>query len=257
MPPEHSVTLSLPPDLENPIRMLSKSICALMLSFTMASLSGAVQAEGGSPGNPAGNKQSDAALDRSFESEVYRLLEQQAGSAARYVQVTRFGNTIVITGEVEKSADAKKIDGLVLKAAGIKRETPAGSKVVAEKNRGCGGKPATGNAKRKLIVTGKKDCSSLRSDESAQASGSFYNHLAVGAPDAPNKVATTNLLLAETVVELVDAGHAEVLDRAVMRMVAQDGMLYIIGSQEDTERTRIKAMLMALPDVVDVVFYTE
>ena len=238
------------------MRMLWKSVSAWIVLFGLVTSSGLVRAVGDFSDLLDDKQLSPAALDRAFEGGVYRLLEQKVGAAARFVQLTRFGNTIVISGEVEKSVDAKKIDGLVLKAAGIKREAPGGSAVVPEKDRECDGKPATGNAKRKLIVTGKKDCSSLRSDESGQARGRVYNHLAVGAADAPNKIAAAKLLLAETVVELVDAGHAEVLDRAVMRMVAQDGVLYIIGDPGETERTRIKAILMALPDVTDVVFYT-
>ena len=237
--------------------MLRISTLTWTLLFGALALSGVIQADEDFSAALDSKRQSPAALDRAFEGKVYQLLDQRVDLAARYVQVTRFGNTIVITGEVEKSDTAKQIDALVMKAAGIKRETPAGSAVVAEKDKECGGKPATGNAKRKLIVTGNKDCSSLRGDESDQARGRFYNHLAVGAPDAPGKVAAANLLLAETVFELVDAGYAEVLDRAVMRMVAQDGVLYIIGNPDETERTRIKAVLMALPDVTDVVFYTE
>lgn len=203
------------------------------------------------------NKLSPAAQDRAFEGKAYLLLDQLADTAAKYVQLTRFGNTIVITGEVENSTQAKAIDALVLDAAGIKRETPAGTVVVPEKDRACGGKPAMGNVKRRMIVKGNKDCSSLRGAEPGQARGRVYNHLGVAAPQPAMKVAESNLLLAGTVLELVDSGHEEVLDRAVMRLVAQDGELYILGKLGETERTRIKAVLMALPGVRGVRFYTD
>ncbi len=237
--------------------MLRKSILAWTLLSGIVTLSGSIQAEGGFFNEPGGKQLSPAAQDRVFAARVYSLLDQETGPVAKHVQVTRFGNTIVITGEVENSAHATVIDGLVLESAGIKRETQAGSAVVPEKDRECGGKPATGNAKRRLIVKGKKDCSSLRSDEPGQARGRVYNHLAVAALDPSRKVAAAKLLLAEAVVELVDAGYTQVLDRAVMRMVAQDGVLYILGGLGEVEYTRINAVLMAFPGVSDVRFYAE
>lgn len=237
--------------------MLWKSILVWIMLLGVAILSGSIQADGDFRDLFDRGKPSSATQDRAFEGKVYDLLEQQAGVASRYVQVTRFGNIIVITGEVKDSAHATVIDGLVLDAAGIKRETHADTTVVPKKDRECGGKPVAGNAKRRLIVTGKKDCSSLRSDEPGQARGRVYNHLGVAAPDPSRKVAAAKLLLAEAVVELVDAGYAQVLDRAVMRMVAQDGVLYILGSPGEVERTRINAVLMALPGVSDVRFYAE
>jgi cell division protein FtsX len=73
----------------------------------------------------------------------------------------------------------------------------------------------------------------------------------------PWKVAVSDLLLAETVVELVDAGFPQVLDRAEMRMVAQNGTLYILGNLDKMDRTRVKTVLKAFPGVRDVRFYTE
>ncbi len=71
------------------------------------------------------------------------------------------------------------------------------------------------------------------------------------------KVAAANLLLAKAVSELVDAGYTQVLDRAVMRMAAQDSVLYILGNLGEMQRKRIKAVLVSLPGVRDVTFYTE
>ena len=237
--------------------MLLKSTCIWILLFAALTLSGPILADEDYSNLFEGKQSTLAAQDRAFESKVYLLIDQLADSIARYVQVTRFGNTIVITGEVEKSSYSTGIDVLILDAAGIKRETPGGTAVVPTKNRDCGGKPAIGNVKRRQIVKGNKDCSSLRGDARGQARGMVYNHLAVGAPAPALKIAKANLLLAETVLELVDSGHAEVLDRAAMRMVVQDGVLYILGNPGETERTRIKAVLMALPNVRGVRFYPE
>jgi hypothetical protein len=244
-------------DQERSMPVLWKSASVWILLFGMVTLSGSARAGGGFLDMFDEGESSAAAKDRAFEGKVYDLLEQQAGVASRYVQVTRFGNIIVITGEVKESAHATVIDGLVLEAAGIKRETQAGSTVVPKKKRECGGRAATGNTKRRMIVTGKKDCSSLRSDEPEQAKGKVYNHLSVAAPDMAMKVAAANLLLAEAVSELVDAGYTLVLDRAAMRTASQDGVLYILGNLGEVQRTRIKAVLMSLPDVRDVTFYTE
>ncbi len=237
--------------------VLWKSASVWILLFGMVTLSGLVRADSGFLDMFDEGESSAAAKDRAFEGKVYDLLEQQAGVVSKYVQVTRFGNIIVITGEVKESAHATVIDGLVLEAAGIKRETQAGSTVVPEKKRECGGRAATGNTKRRMIVTGKKDCSSLRSDEPGQAKGKVYNHIAVAASDTAKKVAAANLLLAEAVLELVDAGYTQVLDRAAMRMAAQDGVLYILGNLGEMQRKRIKAVLVSLPGVRDVTFYTE
>jgi len=237
--------------------ILWKSASVWMLLIGMVTLSGSIRAGEGFLNMFDEGESSSAARDRAFEGKVYDLLEQQAGVVSKYVQVTRFGNIIVITGEVKESAHATVIDGLVLEAAGIKRETQAGSTVVPEKKRECGGRAATGNTKRRMIVTGKKDCSSLRSDEPGQAKGKVYNHIAVAASDTAKKVAAANLLLAEAVLELVDAGYTQVLDRAAMRTAAQDGVLYILGSLGEVQRTRIKAVLMSLPGVRGVTFYTE
>ena len=237
--------------------MLWKSASVWILLFDMVTLSGSVRADGDFWDIFDERQQSPAAQDRIFEGKVYSFLEQQAGAKAKYVQVTRFGNIIVITGEVKNSAEAALIDGLVLEAAGIQRETQAGSTVVPEKDRECGGKAASGNAKRKMIVTGKKDCSSLRSDEPKQARGKVYNHLAVEASDPSMKIAAANLLLANVVLELVDAGYTQVLDHAAMRLVVQGDAFYILGSFGEVENTRIKAVLLSFPGVRDVTFYTE
>ena len=238
------------PEKEASIPMLwNKSFSWLLLSAALA-LSGAIRADDDKQLSPA-------AQDRTFENMGYLLLDQEAGAAARYVRLTRFKNTILITGEVENSSHASVIDALVLDAAGIKRETPAGTTVVPKKHRECGGKPVTGNVKRQQIVKADRDCSSLQSDASGQSRGRVYNHLSVAAPDPSMKLAQSNLLLAETALELVEAGHPEVMDRSVMRMVAQDGVLYILGSVDETGRARIRAMLMALPGVRDVRFYAE
>ena len=244
-------------DQERSIPMFWRSAGFWILLFGMVTLSGSIRADRGFLDMFDEGESSSAAQDRAFEGKVYDLMEQQAGAVSRYVQVTRFGNIIVISGEVKDSAHATVIDGLVLEAAGIKRETQAGSTVVPEKKRECGGRAVTGNTKRRMIVTGKKDCSSLRSDKPEQAKGKVYNHIAVAASDTAKKVAVANLLLAEAVLELVDAGYTQVLDRAAMRMVAQDDVLYILGSLGEMQRTRIKAVLMSLPGVRGVTFYIE
>ena len=127
--------------------MLRKSVCAWIVLFGMMALSGSIHAAGEEGVSPA-------VQDRLFESEVYHHMDQQVGLVARYVQVTRFGNNIVITGEVENAAYSKVIDMLVLDAAGVKRDTSSGNTVVPIKNKGCGGRPASGgNVKRRQIVS--------------------------------------------------------------------------------------------------------
>jgi len=186
--------------------MTWKSAFIRILLFGALLLSGPVLADEDFSNIFDGKKLSPAARDRAFEGKVYLLLDQLDDKSAKYVRLTRFENTIVITGEVDNSKNAKLIDALVLDAAGIKRETPAGTVVVPEKDRACGGRPATGNTKRRMIVTGDRDCSSLRGAASGQVKGRVYNHLGVAAPQPAMKVAQSKLLLAKTVLELVDSG---------------------------------------------------
>lgn len=233
-----------------------KSIAVRGLVFGLLTLPGLVRADGDFRG-VLDEPQSHAVQDRIFEGRVYGLLEQKTGAVSRYVQVTRFGNILVITGEVAEAAHATVIDGLVLEAAGIKRENNSVAGVVPKKDRDCGGRPVTGNAKRRMIVAGNRDCSSLRGDESAGVKGKVYNHLAVGAPDPSMKVAAADLLRAAAVLELVDAGYTQVLDRAAMRLVVQDGIFYVLGHPGEVERKRIRAVLISFPGVKDVRFYTE
>ena len=230
--------------------MLCKSVCAGGLLLGMAALATSAQAAG------AGVKQpSPAALDHLFEDEVYLRMDLDIGAAARYVLVTRIGNTIVLSGEVENADHSRVIEDLVLNAAGAKRKTPSSNTIVPENNRECSGRPAGGgNGKHQQIAPASGECSSLRGKHPR---GKFYNHLRVGSSDPALDFALANQLLAEATVELVDAGFDQVMDRSVMRMVVQNGTLYIIGTLDKMGLTRIKTVLQSFPGVREGVYYPE
>jgi len=195
-------------------------------------------------------------LDRAFEVEVYHLLQQRlGGEAVRYVRITRFGNTLLLTGAVPDAAVRDEVDAVVLEAAGIRREEPDTSEVVPVRTRDCGGKPVIGNVRRKQIVSGDKDCSALRAEPKAEATGQLYNHIELVASDPARHVAAADVLAAQARLALVEAGYLQALDREAMRIAAQGGVLYVL-QPEGVAQSAIQAVLLRLPGVMGVRFYT-
>lgn len=196
-------------------------------------------------------------LDRAFEVEVYHLLQQRLGSeVVRYVRITRFGNTLLLTGTVQDAAVRAEVDAVVLEAAGIRREVPDNSEVVPVRTRDCGGKTVIGNVRRKQIVRGDKDCSALRAEPKEEATGQLFNHIEQVASDPARHAAAADVLAAQARLALVDAGHVQALDRDAMRVSAQGSVLYVL-QPEDAVQSDMQAVLLGVPGVMDVHFYTD
>jgi osmotically-inducible protein OsmY len=201
-----------------------------------------------------------AGMDRAFECEVHQLLDEHADRLQGVnAVVTRFGNTIVITGQAQDAGDRMRVDQLVLDAAGIMREQEGSPAVVPASTRGCEGKALASNTKRKSIVKTGKDCSSLRVDRDMQipARGRVFNHIAVASPDPVKQRASAALLAAQASMSLIDADVINAMDRRLIRLVAQDGVIYVLGNLDAARQTEIRTVLMKLDGVNNVRFYAD
>ena len=205
-----------------------------------------------------------AGKDRAFECKVGRLLDERYGhSDDIFIVVSRFGNSIVITGEVADAESREQVDQLVLDAAGITRKEADSAAVIPANTRACDGKPLLANPKRKSIVKSSRDCSSLRSDDRQPDSkqealqGQVFNHLAVASDSPARQYAESELLAAQARMALINAGFSYAMDRNVMKLVAHDGTLFILGDLDATMQSEIKVALMKLPGVRNAQFYIE
>ena len=201
-----------------------------------------------------------AALDGVFECKVQQLVYEQADRLQGVdAVVTRFGNTIVITGQAQDAGDRERLDQLVLAAAGITREQQGSPTVVPARTRGCQGKALASNTKRKSIVKTSRDCSSLRVDADVQmpTTGRVFNHIAVASPDPVKQRARAGLLAAQASMSLVAAGVIDAMDRRLIRLVAQDGVIYVLGAMDTALQGEIRTVLTQLAGVGAVRFYVE
>lgn len=200
------------------------------------------------------------AIDRAFECEVTRLMDRQAGQLADVkAVVTRFGNTIVITGYATDEAGRERIDQLVLDAAGITRKQPGVATVVPASTLACDGKSVPANAKRRSTVKPGRDCSTLRAESGRQdeASGQVFNHVTVGAGDPGKQLAHAELLAAQARMALLDGAVIDAMDGNLIRLVAQQDVLYVLGGFAADQQSAIRALLEKLPGVTAVQFYLE
>ena len=204
--------------------------------------------------------QSQAGLDRAFECQVQQLVDEHADRLqGADVVVTRFGNTIVITGQAQDADGRAYIDRLVLDAAGITREQVDAPTVVPAKTRGCEGRALAANTKRKSILKTNRDCSSLRvdSDTGAETKGQVFNHVGLASPDPAMQLARQELLAAQARLSLLDSGVINAMDRSHVRLVAQDGVIYVLGNMDASRQAGIRTTLMKISGVDAVQFYSD
>ena len=201
-----------------------------------------------------------AAMDRAFECEVQQLMEEHADRLQGVdAVVTRFGNTIVITGQARDAGDRARVDKLVQDVAGIMREQPGGEAVVPASTRGCEGRTVAANTKRRSILDSGKDCSSLRVDDDLQVAvtGQLFNHIAIASPDPVVQLSRAELLAAQARLALIEGDIINSMDRSLIRLVAQDGVIHVLGKLDATRQSDIQAALMKIPDVDAVQFYSD
>jgi len=197
-------------------------------------------------------------LDRAFELETYHLLTRRLGlEATRYVRITRFGNTILITGVVPDDTGRGRVEEVVLEVAGIRREAPGTAGVVPERTRNCGGKSVIGNVRRKQIVDSNADCSALRATPDEPATGRLFNHLDLISSEPDRQIAAADMLAAQARFALVEAGYTQALDRDVLRLASQGSLLYVLMRPDPGLQAEMRAVLLRVPGVTDVRFYTE
>lgn len=203
---------------------------------------------------------SPAGMDRAFECEVQQRMSEQADRLQGVdAVVTRFGNTIVLTGQARDAGKRAQVDKLVLDVAGITREQPAGAAVVPARTRDCEGRTVAANSKRRSILDASRDCSSLRADKDQQveAKGQVYNHIDVASPDPVAQLARAELLAAQARLALLEADVINPMDRSLIRLVAQDGVMYVLGSLDVARQSEIRAALGKVPGIAAVRFYVD
>jgi hypothetical protein len=238
------------------LTLLSQSIFAWVLFFT-ANFS--AQAEWEAPAFFTDTLTPDS-MDRAFECEVTQVMDKQASQLEDVkAVVTRFGNTIVITGYALDEAGRERVDQLVLDTAGIIREEQGVATVIPASTLACDGKSLPANAKRRLTVKPGRDCSSLRAESGRQdeATGQVFNHVAVGTDDPGKQLAHAELLAAQAKVALLDSAVVDVMDGNVIRLVAQQDVLYVLGRLSAGQQSAIRARLEKLPGITAVQFYVE
>ena len=205
-------------------------------------------------------KSSPAGLDQAFECEVQQRMDAQADHLQGVdAVVTRFGNTIVITGQARDAGDRERLDQLVLKVAGITREQTDTPVVVPARIRGCEGKSLAGNSKRKSIVKTSRECSSLRVADDLQVAtkGQVFNHIAIASADPLRQLALAGMLAAQARLSLLDAGVINAMDRRLVRLVAQDNVVYVLGHLDAARQSEIRTVLMTVAGIDVVQFYID
>jgi len=228
------------------VTLLSRVLYIGVLSFAVTS---PVQAEWGFSVFTAEDMR-PAGKDRAFEYEVMRLMDEHAAQLEGVdAVVTRFGNTIVITGQARDAGDRARIDQLVLGVAGITRKVQGEPTVVPASTLACDGKSMPANTKRRQTVKPNRDCD--------EATGRVFNHVAVGSTDPVKQLAHAELLAAQARMALLDAGVVDSMDRNIIRLVAQQGVLYVLGGLDAVQQSDIRALLEKLPGVNAVQFYVE
>ena len=238
------------------LTLLSRSLFIWVLFFT-ANFS--AQAEWEFPEFLADTLPPDG-MDRAFECEVARLMDKQAGQLEDVnAVVTRFGNTIVITGYALNEAGRERVDQLVLDAAGIVRKEQGVATVVPASTLACDGKSVPANAKRRSTVKPGRDCSTLRAESGRQdeASGQVFNHVAVDGDASAKQLARAGLLAAQARMALLDGAVIDAMDGNLIRLVAQQDVLYVLGGFSADQQSAIRALLEKLPGVTAVQFYLE
>jgi hypothetical protein len=111
------------------------------------------------------------------------------------------------------------------------------------------------NDRRKQIVSGNRDCSALRATPEAEATGQLLNHLDLVTSDPARHAAAADVLVALARLALVEAGYPQALDRDAMRIAAQGDILHVL-LPEGTAQSGIETVLLQVPGVMSVRFYT-
>jgi hypothetical protein len=87
--------------------------------------------------------------------------------------------------------------------------------------------------------------------------GQVFNHIGVAAPDPETQFAREALLAAQARLSLIDRGVINAMDRSLIRLVAQDGVIYVLGNLDAARQSEIGAALMKVSGVNDVRFYID
>ena len=240
-------------------RMTGYPVRLLFVWIALSAASLAAQAEWTLPGFSDGTLSPDG-LDRAFECEVIRLMDKRAPRLdGVHAVVTRFGNTIVITGQARNEAGRTRVDELVLEVAGITRKAQQDATVVPANTLACDDKLVPANTKRRSTVKPGRDCSSLRTAAGQQrtATGRVFNHVSVSDADPAQQRARAELLAAQARMALLDNAVVDAMDGNVIRLVAWQDVMYVLGRLDAGQQSATSELLERLPGVTAVQFYLE
>ncbi len=174
------------------------------------------------------------------------------------VRVRALGNAFLILGDVPSRALRERVDAMVLRATGVER--PRERMETAEvQERECGRRSPAVNAKRRFNRRGAGgDCGLLRKSEpESEPRGWVYNAVVVRPGRRAAERAADQLLRARAQADLVDRGFEQAMDTRRLKLDAQDGIVYILGSPELRETGRMGEVVRRLNGVEKVVIYPE
>jgi len=226
---------------------------ALVLTVSLIALPAAPRAQWSLFGSGGPGEGIPHLEDWRFELDVSAMLLAEPDVARETrVEVTRFGDTILLTGEAPSATLRERVDSLVLKQAGLKRPVAGGSRAVADRTQGCGGKQGAANARRRFNLGANRPCSPVVEDE--QEAG-FHNQIRIRPPKSASERAADELLAAQIRRRLAVHGYAGVMDPERLRLVVQDASVYLLGVVDAEEDKRLAAAIGAMSGVGEVFIY--
>ena len=200
-----------------------------------------------------------SARDGYSEYWIHRTLasDRDVDRQAR-VRAIALGNTFLILGDVPSQDLRDRVDALVLRATGVKR-LPERVNTAVVHGRDCGRRSPAVNSKRRFNRAGADgDCGLLKgADRAAAPTGWVYNEVLVQPGRGAVARAADRLLKARVQAALVGQGFEQAIDGRRMKLDAQNGVVFLLGSAETREKRLMVEAARRLDGVEKVVVYPE
>ena len=174
------------------------------------------------------------------------------------VRAIALGNIFLILGDVPSQALRDRVDALVLRATGVER-LPERIETAVVQERECASRSPAVNAKRRFNRAGAGgDCGLLRkSDRESEPAGWVYNDVLVRPGRGAAERAADQLLRARVQAGLVEQGFEQAMNTRRLKLDAQDGVVYMLGSPGVRETRVMAEAARRLEGVERVVIYPE
>lgn len=200
-----------------------------------------------------------SARDAYSEYWIHRTLasDHEVDQRAR-VRAIAFGKTFLILGDVPSRELRDRVDALVLRATGVKR-LPERVETAVVQRRDCGRRSPAVNTKRRFNRAGAAGgCGLLKgTDREVAPAGWVYNEVLVQAGRGAAARAADRLLRARVQAALVGQGFEQAIDDRHMKLDAQNGVVFLLGSPGTRETERMVEAAGRLDGVERVVVYPE